>query len=152
MPDRVSKEVRSKIMASVGTRDTGAEVALRKALHHLGYRYRIAPKSLPGKPDLSFPIRRKAIFVHGCFWHGHNCRHGRLPKSRLDYWEPKIAANQVRDRRQQRELRALGWESLVVWECQIKKDFPAVVARVIGFLQRLPSSKNLVRTYPSAPR
>jgi len=135
MPDRVSKEVRSKIMASVGIRDTGAELALRKSLHKLGFRYRIAPQNLPGKPDLVFPSRRKAIFVHGCFWHGHHCRYGQLPKSRLDYWAPKIEANRRRDRRQRSRLAALGWHSRTVWECEFKAHPERVLRRLVRFLE-----------------
>lgn len=136
MTDRVTKETRSRIMASVGTRDTGVEVALRKALHRLGYRYRIVPRHLPGKPDLVFPRRRKVVFVHGCFWHGHACRYGKLPKSRLEYWQPKIEANRTRDRRQRRKLRFLGWSSAVVWECSLKRNLESEVARIVRFLEK----------------
>lgn len=122
-------------MASVGTRDTGPEIALRKALHRLGYRYRIAPKDVPGKPDLVFPARHKAVFVHGCFWHGHNCRYGRLPKSRSEYWQPKIEANRKRDRRQRSRLGALGWRSKTVWECRIRKNLGSVIDDVVRFLE-----------------
>lgn len=93
--DRVTKKIRSKIMASVSTSDTGAEKAVRSIVHRLGYRYSLVRKDLPGKPDLAFVSRCKVIFVHGCFWHGHSCRYGRLPKSRLAYWKPKIAGNQL---------------------------------------------------------
>lgn len=123
-------------MASVGNRDTGPELLLRKALHRLGFRYRIGPKNLPGKPDLAFPSRRKAVFVHGCFWHGHSCRYGSLPKSRLAYWEPKIQANRKRDRKQRRALRHLGWSNAVVWECSLKKNVGREVERVLRFLKK----------------
>jgi DNA mismatch endonuclease (patch repair protein) len=123
-------------MAAVGTRDTAAEVTLRKTLHRLDYRYRIAPESLPGKPDLVFPGRRKVVFVHGCFWHGHACRYGKLPKSRLEYWRPKIDANRIRDRRQRRKLRRLGWPSAVVWECSLKRNLNNEVARIVRFLEK----------------
>lgn len=122
-------------MASVGSRNTGAEIILRKALHRLGYRYRISPSNLPGKPDLVFPSRKKAIFVHGCFWHGHNCRFGRLPKSRLDYWRPKIEMNRKRDRRQRSRLAALGWSSKTVWECQLKSRLQIVIKKLLRFLE-----------------
>lgn len=122
-------------MASVGTRDTGPERKLRKALHNLGYRYRIAPKRLPGKPDLAFPRRRAVVFVHGCFWHGHACRYGKLPKSRLSYWRPKIAVNRLRDRRQRRQLKCQGWRVMTVWECQIKRRFSSVIDKVVRFLE-----------------
>jgi DNA mismatch endonuclease (patch repair protein) len=131
--DRVTRAIRSKIMASVHTRDTGAEKAVRSLVHRLGYRYSVSRKDLPGKPDLVFVSRRKAIFVHGCFWHGHSCRYGRLPKSRLDYWEPKIERNKARDLRQVNALRKEGWSVMVIWQCQLKKQ-EALEARVEGFL------------------
>lgn len=133
MADRVSAKTRSKIMASVGTRDTGPELTLRKALHHLGYRYCVNYAKLPGRPDLVFPKLGKAIFVHGCFWHGHCCRWGRLPKSRPEYWKPKIAANRTRDRRVLRAIRRLGWETLTVWQCQLR-DLERAMTRVVRFL------------------
>src|SRR5690348_4773303 len=106
-------------MSSVGTKNTGPELVLRRLLHRSGYRYRIHPKNLPGKPDIAFPSRRKAIFVHGCFWHGHDCSKGRPPKSREDYWAPKLLANKERDKRRIRELADLGWTSMVVWQCEL---------------------------------
>lgn len=131
--DRVTKATRSKIMSSVRTRDTGAEKAVRSLVHRLGYRYSLARTDLPGKPDLVLVSRRKAIFVHGCFWHGHACRYGRLPKSRLGYWRPKIALNRARDRRQVRALRKTGWSVMVVWQCQLKRAV-ALEARLAAFL------------------
>ncbi|MDX9972326.1 MAG: very short patch repair endonuclease [FCB group bacterium] len=131
--DRVTQAVRSRIMAAVRTRDTGAEKALRSIVHRLGYRYSLRRSDLPGKPDLAFVSRKRVIFVHGCFWHGHSCRHGCLPKSRLEYWAPKIAANKARDRRQVNELKKAGWGVLVVWQCQLKR-IGAVEARVRRFL------------------
>ena len=108
-------------MASVGTKDTSAEMAVRRMLHGMGYRYALHRSDLPGKPDLVFPSRRKVIFVHGCFWHGHRCRYGRLPKSRQEYWQPKIEANKRRDKMQRRKMTRHGWDVLVVWQCQLKK-------------------------------
>src|SRR3712207_4654869 len=113
--DTRSPEQRSRIMRSVGTQNTGPEWIVRRLLHSNGYRYRLHPKRLPGKPDIVFPSRRKAIFVHGCFWHGHKCDKGRAPKSRLDYWAPKLEANAARDARNLRQLADLGWEALTVW-------------------------------------
>jgi DNA mismatch endonuclease (patch repair protein) len=131
----ISKKVRSAIMASVRTRSTGPELAVRALLHSLGYRYRLNDRSLPGSPDLVFPSRRKAIFVHGCFWHGHRCRFGRLPESRKDYWAPKIAGNRARDRQALRALKKGGWEALVVWQCELR--VPAKVLRkMVRFLGR----------------
>jgi DNA mismatch endonuclease, patch repair protein len=117
--DTRTPEQRSRIMSSVGTKDTGPELLLRRLLHQAGYRYRLHPKHLPGKPDLAFPSRRKAIFVHGCFWHGHGCSKGKAPKSRQDYWTPKLSANKARDERRLRELADLGWSSMVVWQCEL---------------------------------
>jgi DNA mismatch endonuclease (patch repair protein) len=131
--DRVSRTVRSKIMASVRTRDTSAERAVRSLVHRMGYRYSLAREELPGRPDLVFVSRRKAIFVHGCFWHGHDCRYGRLPKSRLGYWRPKIAANRLRDRQQANALRGAGWSVMIVWQCQLKR-MVALAARIADFL------------------
>ena len=108
-------------MASVATRNTGAEIAVRSLVHRLGFRFSLGRTDLPGKPDLVFVSRRKVIFVHGCFWHGHSCRYGRLPKSRIEYWGPKIAQNRVRDRLQAKALRKAGWSVMVVWQCQLKK-------------------------------
>jgi DNA mismatch endonuclease (patch repair protein) len=144
MADRVTAAVRSKIMRSVKSRDTGPELALRKALHRLGYRYRTHESSLPGRPDLVFPRYRCAIFVHGCFWHGHSCRWGAAPKSRPEFWGPKIARNRRRDRRNLRALRLLGWRTLVVWQCQLK-DFDRLAPKIARFLsaggeERSPNS------------
>jgi DNA mismatch endonuclease (patch repair protein) len=131
--DRVTKATRSKIMASVHTRNTGAELAVRRMVHRLGYRYSLSRSDLPGRPDLALVGRRKAIFVHGCFWHGHSCRYGRLPKSRLGYWRPKIATNKARDRRQVRGLRSMGWTVMTVWQCQLRRR-DALRTRIASFL------------------
>lgn len=121
--DTLSPAARSQRMARVRGRDTGPELIVRRALHKMGYRYRLHKKSLPGRPDIVFGKRRKVIFVHGCFWHRHDdpqCKLARLPKSRLDFWEPKLTSNVTRDGRNQGELRALGWDVLVVWECEVR--------------------------------
>lgn len=109
-------------MARVRGRDSKAEMHVRRLVHRLGFRYRLHDKRLPGTPDLVFPARRKAIFVHGCFWHRHpdpSCKLARLPKSRLDFWRPKLEGNRARDLRHQQRLRELGWNFLVVWECKL---------------------------------
>lgn len=134
MADHVPPQDRSRIMASVGSKDTKPEMALRRALFALGYRYRLHSRHLPGRPDLVFPARKKAIFVHGCFWHGHGCRWGRLPKSRLEYWEPKIEANKGRDARSLAGLATLGWSTLVVWQCELR-ELGHVIERVEEFLR-----------------
>jgi DNA mismatch endonuclease (patch repair protein) len=106
-------------MRQVRSRDTTPEIAVRRLVHSEGYRYRLYRKDLPGKPDLAFGPRRKVIFVHGCFWHGHGCRKGKLPKSRLDFWEPKIRRNKERDTENARKLAKMGWKSLEIWQCEI---------------------------------
>jgi len=124
---------RSFIMRSVGTKDTGPEMQLRKMLHRAGYRYRLHVKKLPGRPDLVFPQRRKIVFVHGCFWHGHGCSKGQPPKSKSYYWSPKLAANKARDARRIDELGKLGWQSMTVWQCELR-DPVAALQRVQKFL------------------
>jgi len=121
-------------MASVGTKDTCAEMSVRRLVHGMGYRYILHRSDLPGRPDLAFPSRRKVIFVHGCFWHGHHCRYGRLPKSRRGYWEPKIETNKHRDKKQRQELTRQGWRVLVIWQCQLKKP-EWLGARIKDFLR-----------------
>lgn len=115
-----SRETRSRIMRAVRQKDTRPELRLRRAIHAAGGRYRLHVRALPGSPDLVFPRRRLAVFVHGCFWHGHDCRAGRPPATRTDYWLPKLAENRRRDARKIAELRALGWRVEVVWECELK--------------------------------
>lgn len=127
-------EDRSRIMRAVKGRDTSPEMIVRRLLHHLGYRYRLHRPDLPGKPDLAFPSRRKAIFVHGCFWHGHDCARGaRAPKTNQDYWTAKIARNKARDADTIGRLRDLGWSALTVWECELK-DRDVLADRLRSFL------------------
>ncbi|MGO4638441.1 very short patch repair endonuclease [Mesorhizobium sp. 2RAF45] len=133
MPDHVSPERRSYIMSQVGTRNTKPELMVRQALHRLGYRFRLHRRDLPGSPDLVFPARRKVIFVHGCFWHGHNCRWGHLPKSRPDYWQPKIEANRERDLRNLAALGEAGWLSHVIWQCALR-DPDTSLEKAVAFL------------------
>ncbi|MFD1331167.1 very short patch repair endonuclease [Methylopila musalis] len=133
-------EHRSAVMRAVKGQDTRPEMLVRRAAHALGYRFRLHAKQLPGSPDLVFPARRKAIFVHGCFWHGHDCARGaRAPKTNADYWRAKIARNTARDKRALAQLIDLGWDVLVLWECQLKP--PAALAeRLVGFLgERRPT-------------
>jgi len=116
---------RSRIMRAVKSRDTTPEMIVRRLVHSMGYRYRLHRKDLPGKPDLTFQSRRKVIFVHGCFWHGHECKRGtRVPKTNREYWEAKIARNRERDIQHYEELSLVGWDVFVIWECQLKEtDF-----------------------------
>ncbi len=120
-------------MASVRTKNTGPEWTVRRLLHANGFRYRLHAKSLPGKPDIVFPRRRKAIFIHGCFWHAHGCSKGRAPKSKLEYWGPKLAANTSRDDRNLAALAALGWDTLTVWQCETKEP-DTLLKRLTDFL------------------
>ncbi len=122
MADKISKQARSRNMAAIRGKDTKPEIAVRRITHAMGYRYRLHRKDLPGSPDLVFSSRQKVIFVHGCFWHRHaRCKEGRWePKSRVEFWQEKFAKNKKRDQRNRRDLRKLGWEYLVLWECQIE--------------------------------
>lgn len=122
MTDTLTPDARAERMSRVRGRDTGPEMAVRRILHAMGYRYRLHAKELPGRPDIVFRKRRIAIFVHGCFWHRHpdpNCRLARLPKSRLDFWLPKLEGNQARDLANVEKLEAAGWRVLIVWECEL---------------------------------
>lgn len=119
--DRVSPEKRSNIMSRIRGRDTSPELLVRKMLHSKGARFRLYRKDIPGHPDIVLPKLRLAILVHGCFWHGHDgCNKGRLPKTRLDYWRPKIAANKVRDARNVADLKNFGWSPIIIWQCQTR--------------------------------
>jgi DNA mismatch endonuclease, patch repair protein len=119
MTDSLNAELRSQNMKKIGSKNTKAEVLVRRSLFRLGYRFRLHRKDLPGKPDIVFPGRRKVIFVHGCFWHQHQtCREGRVPGSRQEYWVPKLTRNIIRDSEHAHELQELGWGVLVIWECE----------------------------------
>jgi len=133
--DTMTPAERSERMARVRHKDTKPELAVRKLVTGMGYRYRLQYKRAPGRPDLAFPGRRKAIMVHGCFWHRHaGCPLARMPKSRLDFWGAKLEANRVRDERNATKLAELGWGLLVVWECELKQ--PATLAeRICAFLE-----------------
>jgi DNA mismatch endonuclease, patch repair protein len=118
-----SVEDRSRIMRAVKSRDTGPELAVRRLLHAMGYRFRLHRSDLPGKPDIVLPGRQKVIFVHGCFWHGHSCARGaREPLNNASYWRAKIERNRTRDSACLLQLRAIGWKTLVIWECQLKGE------------------------------
>ena len=122
MADTLTKSERSARMGLIRGKHSKPELTVRRLVHGMGYRYSLHSADLPGKPDLVFRSRRKLIFVHGCFWHRHpaqGCRLARLPKSRLDFWLPKLESNRVRDINKQKALRAAGWRILVVWECQL---------------------------------
>lgn len=136
--DTLTPSERSERMALVRAKDTSPEILVRRLARHLGYSFGLHGRDLPGKPDLVFRSRRKAIFVHGCFWHRHgnkNCALARLPKSRREFWVPKLESNRIRDARNQKALRALGWSFLVIWECQLR-DIHRVEKRIAAFLSR----------------
>lgn len=132
--DKLSRIERSENMRRIRSVDTSPELLVRSVLHRAGFRYRLHVPTLPGKPDLVFPSRRKIVFVHGCFWHLHSkCREGRIPSSRRAYWESKLKSNCLRDARNRRALKKLGWEVFVVWECELAA--PAkVLEKVTKFL------------------
>ncbi|MNZ90184.1 Very short patch repair protein [compost metagenome] len=133
--DRLTPEHRSWLMSRVGSKDTKPELVVRRLVFAMGYRYRLHSKHLPGSPDLVFPGRKKVIFVNGCFWHGHlGCRYGRLPKSRVEFWQAKIDRNRERDRENIASLEADGWRVLTVWQCELK-DIETLANRLNEFIQ-----------------
>src|SRR5260221_10514845 len=109
-------------MRRIRNKNTGPEIFVRKLVYSMGYRYRVHVKDLPGCPDIVFAPRKKVIFVHGCFWHQHHCREGRIPGTAIEYWKPKLQRTRERDRSHVRWLNKTGWKVLVLWECQIEKD------------------------------
>ena len=134
MPSEVNPE-KSRQMALIRSKDTKPELIVRMVAHRLGYRYRLHRKDLPGKPDLVFPGRRAIIVVHGCFWHGHNCKRGsRVPKTRTEYWRVKIAGNADRDRKAVAALEADGWRVLTIWECELTNQ-SSLETRISAFLE-----------------
>lgn len=139
MADIVDAATRSRMMSGIRSTNTRQEVALRKLLHRRGFRYRLHSKAVPGRPDLVFPAYRAAVFVHGCFWHGHDCRLFRLPATRTEFWRDKISRNGRRDLEVQRQLDDLGWRHLVVWECATRGQGDSaaekVADRVAGWLR-----------------
>ncbi len=121
MADVHDKQTRSYNMSRIKGQDTKPELLVRKYLHGKGLRYSLHNKSLPGKPDICFRKYKKVLFINGCFWHGHeNCKYFRLPATRTEWWKEKIGATVKRDRRKTEELKALGWSSLIIWECELK--------------------------------
>jgi DNA mismatch endonuclease (patch repair protein) len=117
--DRINSDQRSALMSRVKTRDTKPELIVRSLLHRLGYRFRLHRKDLPGNPDLVFPIRKKVIFIHGCFWHGHDCPRGKRPSTNTEFWDLKLTKNKARDENALQMLNLLGWKALVIWECNV---------------------------------
>ena len=133
--DIFTPEKRAAIMRAVKSRDTGPEVALRKALFAKGFRYRLCAKDLPGKPDIVLPKYRAVIFVHGCFWHGHDCPRGRrAPNTNARYWRAKIARNVERDHKAVAALQRSSWRVKISWECDLK-DLPKEANKIAGWLK-----------------
>ena len=118
--DTVDKETRSRMMAGIRGKNTKPELLIRKALFRKGFRYKLHDKSLPGKPDLVFPKYNAVIFIHGCFWHGHDCHLFKWPSTRREFWKTKITRNQEVDARNYKALKKEGWRVLTIWECSIK--------------------------------
>lgn len=144
MPEKISPETRSKMMASIHSRDTTPELLVRHHLHAKGFRYRVSPAGLPGRPDVVMPKWKVAVFVHGCFWHGHeSCRYFRLPATRREFWVKKIVSNKSRDRAVTEQLLRDGWRVVEVWECALR-DAPEVTLRkVVRFVKDGPAHISL---------
>jgi DNA mismatch endonuclease (patch repair protein) len=149
--DTRTPQQRSRIMSSVNQRNTGPETAVRRILFALGYRFRLHRRSLPGKPDIVFPSRKKVIFVHGCFWHGHDCSKGHAPKSRAEYWVPKIQRNRDRDQEQLAALARAGWATLIVWQCELR-DTVRLSEKLDEFLASSTVDLKISRKRPMNPR
>jgi DNA mismatch endonuclease, patch repair protein len=125
MVDTLTPSERSQRMSRVRSKNTRAELIVRRMVHGMGFRYRLHDANLPGKPDIVFRKRKKVIFVHGCFWHRHpvsGCHLARLPKSRVDFWVPKLTANRQRDIQNEHELSKAGWRVLIIWECELSSE------------------------------
>jgi DNA mismatch endonuclease, patch repair protein len=135
MPEKLTQSERSRIMASVKSRDTAPEMIVRHMVHKLGYRFRLHRRDLPGTPDLVFPKLRKIVNVHGCFWHMHICqRRRRSPVNNADYWRRKRVGNAARDRQTAAALQKAGWQLLVVWECETRSP-KILLKRLMRFLE-----------------
>jgi DNA mismatch endonuclease (patch repair protein) len=130
VPDIVDSATRSRIMSRIRSTNTKPELAIRKALHRRGFRYRLHASHVAGKPDIILPVHHAAVFVHGCFWHGHNCSLYRQPKTRPEFWAAKIGANRARDERVRLMLKDAGWRRLVVWECALRGQPPTAIEKV----------------------
>lgn len=135
MADRVSPERRSELMSRIRRANTKPELTVRSLLHSLGYRFRVQLKGVPGRPDIALPARKRAIFIHGCFWHAHEgCPDYRLPQTRTDFWRAKFERNRARDARLEAHAREQGWDCLTLWECEIRKssDLPIRLRNFLG--------------------
>jgi len=142
--DVLTPEQRHRNMSAIRGRDTRPELAVRRSLHRAGLRFRLHQRGLPGCPDLVFPSRKVAVFVHGCFWHKHSCKYGAvLPKTNAEKWEAKRAGNVVRDRRNSQELNRLGWRVFVIWECEVK-DATRLARLAVQIKETLPHEQRRI--------
>ena len=133
MADTISRADRSLLMSKVRSKDTKPEIQVRSILHRMGYRFRLHRRDLPGSPDIVLPRHSKAIFVHGCFWHNHDCSRGRRPNSNTDYWNDKLNENVVRDGIKAEELAGIGWYVLTVWECELRQ-IDVLIQKIDNFM------------------
>ena len=134
MPDIYSKSKRSQIMSKISGKETKPEIFIRKFLFSKGFRFRKNDKRYPGKPDIVLPKYKTIIFIHGCFWHGHNCPAGKLPETNREFWKNKIQGNIIRDQNNIKELKSLGWKIITIWQCEINNK-----------LNRLKAFENLLK-------
>lgn len=134
--DVFSKRTRSRIMSHISGKNTKPEILVRSLLHRMGYRFRIHKKDLPGRPDICLPKHKKVIFVHGCFWHGHeNCPRSKRPTTNVEFWNKKIDGNIERDKENIKKLKRLGWQTLTIWTCEIKNQ-EELKTKLISFIER----------------
>lgn len=137
MVDVVDKETRSRMMSGIRGKNTNPEIVIRKALHSRGFRFRLQSQTIPGRADIYLPKWESVIFVHGCFWHWHDCRFFTMPKTRTDFWLTKLTGNRLRDQRVIAKTLELGWRCIVIWECSLKgKDSQNRVAKVMDLLEK----------------
>lgn len=141
MVDIVDRETRSRMMAGIRSMNTKPELTIRRAFHKMGLRYRLHGKDIPGRPDMVFPRHGAVVFVHGCFWHGHDCSFFRLPSTRPDFWKAKITANRKRDNKVKTTVAEIGWRQLTIWECAIRGKDPKMVQKVVSRAARWIHSK-----------
>jgi DNA mismatch endonuclease (patch repair protein) len=137
MTDHVTKEKRSWLMSQVKGKNTTPELIVRKYLHKNGLRYSLHKKDLPGKPDIVLSKYRTTIFVNGCFWHGHEgCKKARLPKTRTEWWERKMASNKQKDKKNKTALKREGWNVIVIWQCKLQKNPSVILRRLLNQIAR----------------
>ncbi len=136
MVDIVTPAVRSRMMSGIRSKNTRHEVKIRKALHAAGFRYRLHRRDLPGTPDITLPRYRAVVFVHGCFWHGHDCHLFKWPSTRPEFWAAKIRSNQKRDLESVRQLLGVGWRICTIWECSLRGRLRLQPENIVGFVIR----------------